>query len=195
MFVRNESFSDFVRFYPVVTILFVTHIILYLLMLIPLSIGDLVFEHLVGVNLLVAKGEIWRLVTPIFLHKGFAHLLFNSFSLILFGPGLERILGKGRFFFVYLSAGVLANIATFFIKPLTYIHLGASGAIFGLFGYYIAMIVFQKNSLSQSDRQIIVPIAVIGVIMTFIQPNINITAHLFGLLAGFLLGGFALKKI
>src|SRR5699024_10307837 len=108
----------------------------YLLMVLPFAMGDVVFEQLVGVNILVAHGEVWRLVTPIFLHKGFTHLLFNSFSLVLFGPGLERILGKGRFLLVYLSAGVFANIATFFIQPPTYIHLGASGAIFGIFGYY-----------------------------------------------------------
>lgn len=188
MFIRYESFRDFIRLYPIVTAIVFVHIVLFVLLQIPPSIDNPISKSLIGVNYRIAGGEIWRLITPIFLHGGFTHMLFNSFSLVLFGPGLERMLGKGRFFVVYLSAGVLANVATYFIQPPTYTHLGASGAIFGLFGFYISLIVYQKEKLPYADQQIILTIAVIGVIMTFIQPHINVTAHLFGLLAGFLLG-------
>ena len=194
MFTRTESFREFIRFYPIVSIIICIHIILYLLINLPFAQGASLFENLAGVNLLIANGEYWRLVTPIFVHSEFAHLLFNSFSLILFGPALEQIIGKGKFLFVYLLAGIAANIATLVLEPLTYIHIGASGAIFGLFGFYLAILMFRKELMSKGNSQTIITITVIGVIMTFIQPNINITAHLFGLLAGLLIGAATLRK-
>lgn len=194
MFVRTESLREFIRYYPVISTIISLHIILYLLSVLPLLPAGFLLENFAGVNLFVAEGEYWRLISPIFLHSGFGHMLFNSFSLVIFGPPLERLLGKGKFLLVYLTAGIAANVATYFLEPLTYIHVGASGAIFGLFGFFAAIILFRKNALSKANSQLIITITVIGVIMTFVQPNINITAHIFGLLAGFLIGMGFLKK-
>jgi rhomboid protease GluP len=188
MFTRTESFREFIRLYPIVSIIITIHITLYLLTALPIFPNIWFFETFSGVNLYIMEGEFWRLITPTFMHSGFSHMLFNSFSLLLFGPALERMLGGGRFLFVYLISGLIANIATLLLEPLTYMHVGSSGAIFGLFGYYISMIMFRKNMLSQQNTQIIMTICVISLIMTFLQPNINITAHLFGLLGGFLIG-------
>ncbi|MFO1446521.1 rhomboid family intramembrane serine protease [Bacillus sp. Bva_UNVM-123] len=194
MFTRTESFKEFTRYYPVVTAIISIHIVLYLLVEIPFMKGSWLFEQFAGVNLYIVDGQYWRLVTPIFIHAGFSHMLFNSFSLVLFGPALEQILGKAKFIFVYITTGILANIATLLLEPLTYIHVGASGAIFGLFGYFMAIVKFRKDLISKNNSQIIITITIIGVIMTFLQPNINITAHLFGLLAGFLLGALGIRK-
>lgn len=188
MFFRTESFQQFIRYYPVVTTLLAIHIILFLLMALPGFFGAFVFESVVGVNLYISNGEIWRLFTPIFAHKQFSHLLFNSFALFLFGPPLEQRLGIQKFLFIYLAAGIVANIATFFLMSPTYVHLGASGAIFGLFGYYVAIILLQKERISHDDRQTIITITVLGLVMTFLQANINATAHIVGLLAGFIIG-------
>jgi rhomboid protease GluP len=184
MFIRTESFSQFIRLYPIVSLIILIHLLLFSVTLIPFLPEIWVYEHLAGINLLIFNGEWWRLITPIFVHLGFAHLLFNSFSLILFAPPLERMLGKVKFTLVYLSCGIIANAATYFLKPLTYNHVGASGAIFGLFGIYVGMTLFHKHLISQQNKQVIIPIVVIGLVMTFFQSNINITAHLFGLLAG-----------
>ncbi|WP_026580731.1 rhomboid family intramembrane serine protease [Bacillus sp. J33] len=194
MFTRTESLREFLRFYPVVSTIIFIHILLYLLTVIPIFPNALIFEKLAGVNLYIIEGEYWRLVTPIILHSGFPHVLFNSFSLVLFGPALEQILGKSKFIFLYVTAGVAANIATLLLEPMTYIHVGASGAIFGLFGFFAAIIIFRKDLLSRENSQIILTITVIGVIMTFLQPNINVTAHIFGLIAGFLIGAAFLSK-
>ncbi|WP_077210588.1 rhomboid family intramembrane serine protease [Bacillus dakarensis] len=194
MFVRTESFKDFIRFYPVITIIIAIHIILYLITVLPFFPGSFIFEKLMGVNLYIAQGEYWRLVTPIFLHSGFPHMLFNSFSLVLFGPSLERLLGKTRFIALYIATGIIANLATLLLKPMTYTHVGSSGAIFGLFGIYIAMILFRRDLMSRANTQLILTIAVISLIMTFLQPNINITAHLFGFISGIILGSVGIGR-
>jgi rhomboid protease GluP len=194
MFTRTESLKEFLRFYPIVSSLIMIHLILFLLGYLSLFPRTWFYETFSGVNLYVAQGEIWRLLTPIFLHSGFAHLLFNSFSLVLFGPALERMVGKGHFITIYLLSGIGANIATFLIQPPIYIHVGSSGAIFGLFGYYLAIITFRKSMLSHENSQLIKTIAILSIIMTFLQPNINVTAHIFGLIAGFLIGAVLLRK-
>lgn len=194
MFTRTESFQEFIRYYPVVSVIVSIHIILYLLTSLPIFPNSMILEQLTGINLYIWQGELWRLVTPIFLHSGFSHVLFNSFSLVLFGPALERILGSTRFTWVYLVTGISANVATLLIEPVTYIHLGASGAIFGLFGMFISLNVFRKHLLSKDNRQLITTIAVISIIMTFFQPNINVISHIFGFLSGFLIGALTLRK-
>lgn len=194
MFTRTESFQSFIRFYPVVSVIAAIHIFFWLLFLIPLPTTQIVLRLLEGYNAGIAAGEYWRFVTPIFLHVGFSHVLFNSISLILFAPALERLLKKPKFIILYLGSGVFANIATYLLEPLEYSHIGASGAIFGLFGIYLFMVYFRKGMIDQANSQIILSILVIGVIMTFLSANINIVAHLFGLIGGFLLGPLLIKK-
>lgn len=186
MFSRRESFSEYIRFYPVASVLLAINIGIYLLTWIP-GIGPMIYFNGMGINGAIASGEWWRFFTPMFLHAGIGHLLFNMFALFVFAPELEKLIGKMRFFTLYLLSGLFANIATFFIHDYDFSHVGASGAIFGIFGAYGALVYYTKNRMPEL-RQIILPIIVISVVMTFIQPNINITAHLVGLLVGFLIG-------
>ena len=194
MFTRRESLKEYITYYPVVSLILLIHILLFLLTTLPIFPAKAIMGYLIGVNLYITQGEWWRLITPIFIHSGFSHLLFNSFSIFLFGPGLEKIVGKFRFLFIYLFTGIAANIITLFIEPLTYVHLGSSGAIFGLFGYYISIVVFRKEMMSKSNAQVITTIAALSLIMTFLQPNINIVGHIFGFLAGLLIGSFTESK-
>jgi len=180
--------------YPVITVILIIHIILYLLTVLPIFPNQWFFELFSGINLFIMQGEIWRIVTPIFMHNGFSHFLFNSFSLVIFGPALEKMIGSIRFTIVYLVTGISANIATFFLEPLTYIHVGSSGAIFGIFGYYIGILVKRKHMMSKENKQLLITITVISIIMTFVQPQINVTAHLFGLISGFLISVISLQK-
>lgn len=186
MFSRRENFSEYITRYPIISVLLVLNISIYILMQIPF-IGPKIFEFGIGVNYLVGMGEWWRLFTPMFLHGGIMHLLFNMFSLFVFGPELEKIAGKMRFITLYFVSGIVANIATFYFMNLNYTHLGASGAIFGIFGGYGALVYYNRKTLPEL-RQIIVPIIVISVVMTFLQTGINKTAHVVGLATGFLIG-------
>lgn len=186
MFVRRENFKQYIKLYPVVSILLALNIIIFILTGIPI-LGDQLFNLGIGFNLLISEGEYWRLISPMFLHAGFMHLLFNMFSLYLFGPELERLTGKARFLTIYFLSGLVGNIVTYLIQDWNYMSVGASGAIYGILGAFGALVYYTKNLLPQL-KQIILPIIVIGVVMTFLQANINVTAHIAGLVTGFILG-------
>lgn len=198
MFIRTErSVKEFVHFYPVVSVLIIINFILWIFtQFFEGSIGGIILNYGIGFNLAIyLEQEYWRLITPIFLHANMAHVLFNSFALVLFGPALERMTGKVRFIIIYLATGIIGNIATYIIDPQSTItHLGASGAIYGLFGIYIYMSFARRELIDAQSAQIVRIIFIIGLVMTFVRPNINIAAHLFGFLGGIMLAPLLLGK-
>lgn len=190
MFNRNESLSQYIKYYPVISVLIGINLIIYLLGLIPTLQFNIIGYGVMN-NYRISEGDYWRLLTSMFLHADFLHLLFNMFGLYVFGPELERIVGKMRFFNLYMLSGIIANILTYLVYPLNYSSLGASGAIFGIFGAYLALVYYTRKTMPQF-KQLILPLVGISVMMTFIQPNINITAHIGGLIVGFLIGLYQL---
>ncbi|WP_233880182.1 rhomboid family intramembrane serine protease [Virgibacillus halodenitrificans] len=198
MFLRNErSIKEFMSYYPVVSVLVILHLALWFIIdFLQLPIGESLYQWGAGSNYLINQGEWWRLITPIFLHAGLMHALFNSFSLVLFGPALEQMLGKTKFVLAYVGAGFIGDLGTYLLGPdsFWYTHVGASGAIFGLFGIYIFMVVFRKHLIDQANSQIVVTIFVIGLVMTFVRSNINIYAHIFGFIGGFAIAPLVLTK-
>lgn len=198
MFVRTErSIKEFMQLYPIISTIIIINFALFIIIdLLPLPFGDMLFQWGAGHNESISLyGEYWRILTPIFLHGGFMHTLFNSFALVLFGPALEIMLGKAMFTLAYLLTGIIGNIGTYLMEPMSPIpHIGASGAIYGLFGLYIFMVFFRKELIDPGSAQIIKTIFVLGLIMTFIRPGINIYAHIFGFIGGFALGPIILRN-
>ncbi len=194
MFIRTENVQTFIRLYPIVTFILALQAVLWLLFSLPVHSVALWRDAVTGYNLGVANGEWWRLITPVLLHAGFTHLLFNSMSIFLFAPALERMLGKARFLFVYAGSGIIGNIGTYVAEPLDYVHVGASGAFFGLFGVYLFMVLFRKELIGQEHSKMILTLLAFAVLMSFINSNINMTAHLFGLCGGFLLSFLCVQK-
>lgn len=188
MFIRNESFFQYIKNYPVISIIILLQFVLYMMNFIPFIPHKYIIQFLTGVNLYIAEGEYRRLITPIFIHLHFSHLLMNSFSLILFGPFLERMLGKWAFCLFFLACGIIGNIATFLILPLTYQHIGSSGAIFGIFGIYLSILLLKRSYMQKRIQQTIIPIIIIAFIMSFFEENVNYTSHLCGMGFGCLLG-------
>lgn len=186
MFIRRENFRQFLKFYPIVSSLIGLNILVYVLTMLP-GIGNSIFYSGMSVNYLIADGQWWRIISSFFIHDSFTHLLFNMFSLFLFGPELEKIAGKARFLTIYLLAGIIGNVATFVTQIGMYASVGSSGAIFGIFGAFAALVYYTRRTMPQLKR-IIMPIIIISVIITFIQPNVNIASHLGGLVTGFLIG-------
>ncbi|MFW9881996.1 MAG: rhomboid family intramembrane serine protease [Candidatus Thorarchaeota archaeon] len=131
--------------------------------------------------------EIWRLITPIFLHSDLLHLFSNMFALLIFGATIETTftLSKIKYLLIYFTSGVIGNIFSLFLLPIDSVSLGSSGAIFGLIGIVFLMIVKEDRSL--------LPFALIYIIYFItasLMPGINIWAHIAGLLGGLLEGYF-----
>ena len=193
MFIRRESFKQFIQLYPITSAILLINSIIFTLIKLPFIPHSIIIENLIGINLYVKEGELWRLVTPIFLHNSPGHFIFNSFALLLFGPAIEQMLKHVRFLLLYSISGIGANILTYLFYPLTYAHLGASGAIFGLIGFYLYLTIFQSHILSRQDAQMIKVMSAFALIMTFLQTNVNVMAHIGGCTIGFLLA-FLLYK-
>lgn len=132
----------------------------------------------------VADGEYWRLLTAAFLHAGILHILFNMYALSLFGPMLEQFLGYVRFIALYFTTAIASSVTVYWLSPVHQPTLGASGAIFGLFGASFA--VFMKRGLDVSSLLMLLGI---NLLITFTVPNISWQGHLGGLVSGLVLGG------
>lgn len=188
MFIRTErSIQEFMYRYPIVSTLIIIHLVIWLFTnVLPFAFGDRLLVWGIGQNYAIsAFNEYRRLFTPIFFHADLMHALMNSFSLVIFGPALERMLGKYKFIIGYLFAGIIGNVGTYLIEPtsLTF-HLGASGAVYGLFGFYMFMVFFRKDLIDQNNAQIVMVIFIIGLILTFVTAGINKSAHIFGFIGG-----------
>lgn len=122
----------------------------------------------------------WRMLTSLFVHseQSFLHIIFNMYSLLIFGPILERALGRWRFLVLYLLSGLGGSVAVLLIEPRIGV-VGASGAIFGLLG---AFFVIQRR-LGGNNLQLMIVIG-LNLVIGFVIPNIAWQAHIGGLVAG-----------
>jgi membrane associated rhomboid family serine protease len=136
----------------------------------------------------VAGGQWYRLITSAFLPPpglsglGPLDIAFNMWALIVVGPALERMLGRLRYLAVYLVSGIGASVAFFFLAPANEPALGASGAIFGLFGAW-----FVLSRRLRLDSRPVIMLIVLNLVLGFVIPGIAWQAHIGGLITGCLL--------
>lgn len=143
------------------------------------------------VNDLIVAGEYWRLFTPIFLHIGILHLLFNQYALAIFGKELESVAGTARFAVIYLLSGLAGSLASFAMAPN--ISAGASGAIFGVIGAMALFFWRNREILGQyaSERaRSLGALILINLLLVGQLGNIDNYAHVGGLIGGLLTGLF-----
>lgn len=132
----------------------------------------------------VAEGEWYRLITAGFLHAGLTHLLFNALALYTLGTPFEALYGRVRYAFLLLGSLIAGSFASITFNAENQVTVGASGAIFGLFG---ALVIVRKR-LGADMRSIFTLLAINAVIAIAI-PNIDWRAHLGGLLGGVFIAG------
>ncbi len=153
-----------------------------------LSSNRALFDHgaLLGAACL-QNGQWWRIVSGAFLHGGITHIAFNMFALWQVGNVVEQIYGKARFAVLYILAMFGAGCAVVFLAPSD-LTVGASGAIFGLFGALVAVGIRVGGERGRGLVMQVLPVVVINLVLTFTIPNISAAGHVGGLITGFLAG-------
>ncbi|KRN92673.1 membrane-associated serine protease [Pediococcus stilesii] len=138
---------------------------------------------------LVKNGNaLLTIFTSMFVHIGIEHILFNMITLYFIGRLLEGIIGHWKFLTIYVLSGIFANVVTLAFSSPNTVSAGASGAIFGIIGVWLMMAEQYRDYpfLAGMGRQMLI-FSVLGILGGFIGTNINIIAHVGGLVAGFLL--------
>jgi membrane associated rhomboid family serine protease len=144
---------------------------------------------------LVARGEWWRLVTAMFLHAGALHLALNAFGLLIFGGLVEETLGRARFVALYLVTGFVASAVSFAFSAPNVAAVGASGAVFGMLGVWLAYNVRRRSLImARANVQWALMLVAINLVFGLAVPGIDNAAHLGGLAAG-VLGGLVAEGV
>lgn len=135
---------------------------------------------------LIDAGQWWRLITPVFVHIGFTHLLVNSLTLYFMGLYIEEIFGHWRMLIIYLLSAFVGNLASAVFLPNT-ISAGASTALFGLFGAFLMLGESYRNNYAvhQLSRQFLI-LVILNIGIDLFMPGIDLAGHLGGLFGGFL---------
>jgi membrane associated rhomboid family serine protease len=138
----------------------------------------------------IATGQEWRMVTAIFLHGGILHLLMNAYALWIFGPVVERELGRVRFLAIFLTTGLFASAASYaFANVPAQVSVGASGAIFGVVGAFVSYNYRHRElAVAAASLRGLVPFLLLNVVLTFSFPLIDWRAHVGGFVAGLVAG-------
>ena len=127
----------------------------------------------------IANGDWWRLLTSAFLHASITHLLFNMAALWFVGSAIEPRLGRWRYLAVYLLSALGGSVLSYVVDSPAIPTVGASGAVFGLFGSVLILAMRLRLDIAG-----ILGIIVLNAVLGFVIPGINWRAHLGGLIVG-----------
>jgi membrane associated rhomboid family serine protease len=195
----QEDLKDFIDFLKPKEGYFITPILIYanIGLFLIMTISGLGFISFKGQDLLqwganygplTSGGEWWRLFTSTFLHGGLMHLLANMYGLLFVGIFLEPLLGRTKYLTAYVLTGLLASIASIWWYDAT-VSVGASGAIFGLYGVFLALLL-TKIFPPDFAKSFLISIAIfVGFnLLMGLTGGIDNAAHIGGLLSGFVIG-------
>jgi membrane associated rhomboid family serine protease len=138
----------------------------------------------------LAEGEVWRLVSPVLVHGSLIHLGFNMYALWIIGPIVETLYGSARFAAIYLLCAAAGSVASYVFSDARF-SVGASGAVFGLFGVLLVADRVHKPALTRGARNLTMQIGLligVNLLIGLTVPRIDNAAHLGGLVAGAWLG-------
>lgn len=193
-------FNDILRYKLTYTIIILNAIAYLISAFYSHSIADMDLQVLVDLGALygpltVQKGEWWRVGTAMFLHGGMTHILMNMFSLYLIGRGAEMYFDTKSYLSIYLFSGLIGGLVSLVVHPAS-VGVGASGAIFGVFGALAGFFLANKDKIATHSKAFMKDFAIIigiNLVIGFSIESVDVSAHVGGLIVGFI-GGFMLSK-
>jgi membrane associated rhomboid family serine protease len=181
---------------PVVLALIIVNVAVFVLELFAGGSTNPVTLHRLGeldTSSVIFRHQYWRLLTALFLHYGPIHIFFNLFALLLLGPALERQIGAVLFAVCYLVSGIGSSIVVALLTRLR-LHepvqlVGASGCIMGVAGTWAGFLLRHRHApLARKRLRDIIVIVLLQIAFDLVTREVSSSAHLGGLLTGFLLG-------
>jgi len=137
---------------------------------------------------LTLQGQWWRLLTSIFLHDGLMHLATNMVGLMIIGIVLEPVMGKTKYAATYIVSGIVASAVSLYWHD-DVVSVGASGAIFGMYGAFLAMVLTKRFPKELSKSFFVFSAIFIGFnLLMGLANGIDNAAHMGGLVSGFIIG-------
>jgi len=143
---------------------------------------------------IASRGEWWRVITGMFLHGGFTHIALNMFSLYIVGKVAEELFGRGEYLLLYFASGIVGASASVMMHPEG-LSVGASGAIFGIFGAIAGYALAYRHALGERFKRFMREfggVLILNLILGFSIPGIDMSAHIGGLIVGFV-GGYLVR--
>ncbi|WP_435921691.1 rhomboid family intramembrane serine protease [Paenibacillus sp. DYY-L-2] len=200
IFIRYENWKSYVRYYPVTCLILAANLVMFVLLLLKGGTDSNLAKVELGamLNAEPYASEWWRLFASMFLHHDFNHLFFNCFSILVFAPPLERLIGHWKYALLYLGSGIVGNVLSMEIYSRSsdiFISAGASGAIYGVYGAYLYIALLQRHLMDESSRKTLYSLLIIGVVFSLLVPQVNWMAHFGGLLGGFFLYGLLIRVL
>lgn len=190
---KDATKTYIVKGAPINLIMFLANIFVYFYMLLtgsPYNLDYMLAHGAMYVPYVVEKGEYYRLFTCMFIHFGIQHLIGNMIVLFFLGDNLERAIGKIKYLIVYIISGLTGSICSFtfsYIFNRNIISGGASGAIFGIIGALLWVVIKNKGRLEDMTTFRVLLLIIYAIYSGLAGKNIDNVAHIAGLLSGFLL--------
>jgi len=187
---QKNKFKEYYKFHPVTTVILVINLVMAVLLIVTggFNTDNLVRFGALKPILVFERNEYYRIVTAMFLHGGFIHLLSNSLVLYYIGAYMERLVGPKKYLLIYMISGIISSLFVLFLASDLSVTIGASGAIFGVMGGLLVLTFLRKEWFSDHAIRTIRQLIIINVVITFLLPTISIPGHMGGLIAGILLG-------
>lgn len=146
---------------------------------------------------IIANHEYYRFITAMFMHFGVSHIVGNMVVLMSLGDNVERAVGWVKYLIIYLGGGLIGNLGSFafaYIYKRNVVSAGASGAIYALIGALLWIVVLNRGKLEDMTTSKIAIIIVYSLYSGLRSQNIDMAAHLFGLVGGFVIAVLIYKK-
>lgn len=167
----------------------ICNVIIYLCCL--FGIGDFYIAGGLDAPAVIGEGEYYRIISSLFLHGNSTHLFNNMMILLFLGAMLEKELGHVRFLVLYFLSGIGGNLLSLYVKVReaeAAVSIGASGAVFGLDGVLVAMVLFWGKKPNDMTPQRVILVVLLSLYSGFTSTNVDNAAHIGGLITGFTAG-------